>query len=197
MSSRGFLDEPNAKCLHPMKDAICTKSGKKKKLFESKHATKAHISCLKHNRRNCLSDIPFISYYYPVGEDKDGLKLYKCVRGTLALEGLHQKLRQLVRGFSSSPRFMKALVTVFLGRWNQRIEIEIRGMSKKYDGLYDGNLLDEEIEKMAAWNLDDEPPHSEWISTSSHTSQQVKHLGSLIQHLSVAAIWKLKKIQIH
>lgn len=128
MSSRGFLDEPNAKCLHPMKDAICTKSGKK--LFESKHATKAHISCLKHNRRNCLSDIPFISYYYPVGEDKDGLKLYKCVRGTLALEGLHQKLRQLVRGFSSSPRFMKALVTVFLGRWNQRIEIEIRGMSK-------------------------------------------------------------------
>jgi hypothetical protein len=28
-------------------------------------------------------------------------------------------------------------------------------------------MLDEEIEKMAAWNIDDEPPHSEWISTST------------------------------
>jgi hypothetical protein len=28
-------------------------------------------------------------------------------------------------------------------------------------------MLDQEIEKMAAWNIDDEPPHSEWISTST------------------------------
>lgn len=41
-------------------------------------------------------------------------------------------------------------MTVFLGRWNQRIEIEIRGMPKKYDSIYDGNMFDEEIEKMAA-----------------------------------------------
>lgn len=50
------------------KDVICTRSGKR--LFKSKHAKRAHLSCLKHIRRNCLSDIPFVSYYYPVGEDK-------------------------------------------------------------------------------------------------------------------------------
>lgn len=92
----------------------------------------------------------------------DGLVLYKCIRGTSALEGLHQKLRQLVRGFNSSPRFMKALVTVYLGRWNHRIEIEVRGMSKEYNGLYDGILLDEEIEKMACWGQE-EPPHPDWV----------------------------------
>jgi len=147
------------------KDIPCAKTGRG--LFATKHGKRAHLSALKHIRRNCLSDIPFVSYYYPVGEDKDGLTLYKCIRGTSALEGLHQKLRQLVRGFSSSPRFMKALVTVYLGRWNQRIEIETRGMPREYDGLYDGMLLDEEIEKMAAWNTQGSPPHPEWVSCNS------------------------------
>jgi hypothetical protein len=149
------------------KDMVCAKSGKK--LFATKHGKSAHLSCLKHIRRNCLSDIPFVSYYYPIGEDKDGLPLYKCIRGTSALEGLHQKLRQLVRGFSTSPRFMKALVTIYLGRWNQRLEIEVRGMSTEYDGLYDGNLLDEEIEKMTEWNIDD-IPHPDWIPLNAFQS---------------------------
>ena len=62
------------------KDMPCAKTGKG--LFATKHGRKAHLSTLKHIRRNCLSDIPFVSYYYPVGEDKDGLTLYKCIRGT-------------------------------------------------------------------------------------------------------------------
>eukprot|EP00956_Cyclotella_meneghiniana_P031801 scaffold84980_cov33-Cyclotella_meneghiniana.AAC.2 len=98
------------------KDIPCAKTGRG--LFATKHGKRAHLSALKHIRRNCLSDIPFVSYYYPVGEDKDGLTLYKCIRGTSALEGLHQKLRQLVRGFSSSPRFMKALEIEKMAAWN-------------------------------------------------------------------------------
>lgn len=159
------LEERYMSVYRVFKDVVCAKSGKT--LFSSKHAMKAHRSCTKHIRRNCLSDIPFVSYYYPVGEDKDSLTLYKCIRGTSALEGLHQKLRQLVRGFSTSPRFMKALVTVYLGRWNHQIEIEVRGMPKKYEGLYDGFLLDEEIEKLMAWGDQDEPLHDEWISSTS------------------------------
>ncbi len=146
------------------KDVVCTKSGKA--LFATKHGKSAHLSCLKHIRRNCLSDIPLISYYVPLGEDKDGLMLYKCIRGTSALEGLHQKLRQLVRGFSTSPRLMKALVSSFFLRWNQKIEIEARGLHKRYDGLYDGNMLEEEIEKMARWKDCDEP-HPGWIPTKN------------------------------
>ena len=159
------LEQRYMRVYDTFKDIPCAKTGKG--LFATKHGKKAHLSTLKHIRRNCLSDIPFVSYYYPVGEDSDGLTLYKCIRGTSALEGLHQKLRQLVRGFSSSPRFMKALVTVYIGRWNQRIEIEIRGLSEEYSGLYDGILLDEEIEKMASWNNDGTPPHSEWVPCNS------------------------------
>ena len=93
------------------KDVVCTKSGKA--LFATKHGNSTHLSCLKHIRRNCLSDIQCLSYYFPLGEDSNGLMLYRCVRGTSALEGLYQKLRQLVRGFSTSPRLMKALVSTF------------------------------------------------------------------------------------
>jgi hypothetical protein len=163
------------------KDVVCTKSGKT--LFGTKHGKSAHLSCLKHIRRNCLSDIPFVSYYYPIGEDSDGLTLYKCIRGTSALEGLHQKLRQLVHGFSTSPRFMKALVTVYLGRWNHRLEIEIRGMSKKYEATYDGELLDEEIEKMLRWRVQDvPPPYSEWVPAS--TFQSTGEIFGLIDPVS-------------
>ena len=150
------------------KDIVCTKSGKK--LFETKHGKSTHLSCLKHIRRNCLSDIPSVSYYYPVGEDKDGLVLYKCLRGTSALEGLHQKLRQLVRGFSTSPRLMKALLSTYLLRWNQNIEVEVRGLSDEYDGLYDGNEIEEEIAKMAKWKNRVVPPHPDWISTRNVAS---------------------------
>jgi hypothetical protein len=65
---------------------------------------------------------------------------------------------------------MKALVTVYLGRWNHRLEIEVRGMAKKYEGVYDGLLLDEEIEKMILWNNQEEPPHSDWVSASTFQS---------------------------
>lgn len=165
------------------KDAVCTKSGKT--LFGTKHGKSAHLSCLKHIRRNCLSDIPFVSYYYPIGEDSDGLTLYKCIRGTSALEGLHRKLRQLVRGFSTSPRFMKALVTAYLGRWNHRIEIEIRGMPKKYEAVYDGELLDEEIEKMLSWRGQDVPPFSDWVPAS--TFQSTGEVFGLIDPVSTNA----------
>jgi hypothetical protein len=65
---------------------------------------------------------------------------------------------------------MKALVTVYLGRWNHQIEIEVRGMPKKYEGLYDLLLLDEEIKKLVAWGDQDEPLHDGWISATSFKS---------------------------
>lgn len=93
------------------------------------------------------------------------------------MEGLHQKLWQLVRGFSTSSRFMKALVTVYLGRWNHQIEIEVRGMPKKNEGLYDLLLLEEEIEKLVAWGDQDEPLHDGWISATSFKSTMERLLG--------------------
>ena len=95
-------------------DIKCAKSGKA--LFAKKEAKSLHDTTLQHIRKNCFSDIPLVSYCIPHGEDKDGLTLYKCIRGTDALEGLHQKLRQLARGFNNSPRLMIALISDFFLR---------------------------------------------------------------------------------
>ena len=111
-----------------------------------------------------------IKYYIPVGEDEDGLKLYKCIRGTSALEGLHQKIRQLVRGFANSPRLMHSMVSDFLLRWNQDIEVNIRMLNKKYEWFYDGEMIEDEIDKMSGWSNRKTTPHPEWISTKSVTS---------------------------
>ena len=60
---------------------------------------------------------------------------------------------------------MFAVLTNFFTIWNQNIDIRLRGLSKKYYGLYDGNIIEDEIEKMAAWPNREEPPHPEWAST--------------------------------
>eukprot|EP00986_Skeletonema_menzelii_P003893 scaffold1261_cov155-Skeletonema_menzelii.AAC.3 len=145
------------------KDIVCHKSGKK--LFGSAAAIAQHKATLKHIRRNCLSDIPFCSYYTPLKRDRDGLRRWACHRGTSANEGLHQKLRQLVRGFSNSPRFLKAIISEYLLMWNQNIDVKTRGLSSKYYGLYDVQLLEDEIEKLSAFL--DEPVHTEWVSSKS------------------------------
>ena len=54
----------------------------------------------------------------------------------------------------------------FLLRWNQNIDIHVRGLSKKYDGLFVGSRLEDEIEKMGRWQNRNAPPHPEWSSSS-------------------------------
>ena len=49
--------------------------------------------------------------------------------------------------------------------WNQNIDVKTRGLPSKYYGLYDGQLLEDEIEKVSAFL--DEPSHSEWVSSKS------------------------------
>ena len=73
----------------------------------------------------------------------------------------------LVRGFSNSPRFMIALLSDFFLRWNQNIEVTVRGLHKKYDGIFEGSMIEDEIEKMAMWEGRVAPPHPEWSSTKN------------------------------
>ena len=63
--------------------------------------------------------------------------MLRCIRGTNAVEGFHQKIRQLVRGFNVSPRFVLALLHEFIYRWNVDLEIQVRGLSKeRYGGWH-------------------------------------------------------------
>lgn len=157
------LEERYIRVYNAYKDIVCVK--KNKALFSSAESKKAHKSLLKHIRRNCVSDVPFVNYYIPVREDKNGLTIYLCIRGTSKNEGLHQKLRQLLRGFSNSPRFVLALVSDFMLRWNQNIDVNVRGLPKLYDAMFDGELLEAEIEKMWKSKQRRTTPHPEWISS--------------------------------
>jgi hypothetical protein len=80
-------------------------------------------STLKHIRTGCLSDIEGLSYCVQVDEDKIGIPMYKCIRGTSALEGFHQKIRKLMRGFNISPRYAVAVLSEFIHRWNHDIDV--------------------------------------------------------------------------
>jgi hypothetical protein len=159
------LEKRYTEVFNQYKDIECSKSGKK--LFSTAKSLAVHKATIKHIRRNCLSDSPGVSYYSPIRKDRYGLTIYHCHRGTPGNEGLHQKLRQLVRGFSNSPRYMFALLTDYFRVWNQNIDIALRSLPSKYDGLYCGDLLEDEIEKMAKWKHRETPPHPEWVSTRS------------------------------
>ena len=72
------------------------KDSKTGKMLFNEKAWNLYRSTLKHIQTGCLSDIPGIAYYVQIGEDSMGIPLFTCVRGTSALEGFHQKIRQLI-----------------------------------------------------------------------------------------------------
>jgi hypothetical protein len=135
-----------------------------KPLFNKK-AWGLHKATLRHIRKGCLSDIDAMSYYVHIRDDKYGVPIYRCIRGTSALEGFHQKIRQLIRGFNISPRYAIALLTEYIYRWNHDIDVRIIGLPSKYANFYDGPEIEEEIEITSMWDEVDKPPHPEWHST--------------------------------
>ena len=103
-----------------LKDIPCSKTGKA--LFATKEARAVHKSTVKHIKRNCLSDTPLRSMYTPEREDRHGLMIYTCHRGTPTNEELHHKMRQAIRRFATLPRLAHALLTDLFNAWNQNIE---------------------------------------------------------------------------
>lgn len=136
------------------------------KPFFNDRAEKVHKAILKHIRRNCLSDIPGVSYYIQVGTDKLGIPLLKCCRGTSALKRLHQKLRQLIRGYANSPCFARALVFEFIYRWNHDLDVAARGLPSEYGHFYEGSALEKEIQIMTGWG-NELDAHPNWVSATS------------------------------
>jgi hypothetical protein len=102
-----------------------------------------------------LSDIPGKSYYILTGIDEHGLPKMRCVRGTSALEGFHQKIRQVLRGFHVSPRYGLALLHEFVYRWNLDIEINVCGLPDLYR-VYETFRFEDEQEATRDWGLN--PP---------------------------------------
>jgi hypothetical protein len=70
-------------------------------------------------QKGYCSDPPGISLYYVVGYDKDGLPLYRCIRGTNMTEGgVHTHLRSRLPTSGASVRHINAALKDFILRHN-------------------------------------------------------------------------------
>jgi len=158
------LEKQFSRVVNLMANLTDNKTGKP--LFGPK-AWSLYKSTLLHIRKGCLSDIPDLTYYIRIGEDSMGIPVFRCLRGTSALEGFHQKVRQLVRGFNVSPRFAIALLYEFIHRWNHDVDIRILGLPRRYANYYDGWEIEDEIEAGCTWEELEEPPHPD-IECTKH-----------------------------
>ena len=86
------------------------------------------------------------------------------------MEGFHQKIRQLVRGFIILSRYALALLFLFVHRWNHDIDVRILGLLTKYLNFYDGWEIEQEIEVCSTWEELLDKLHSEYASTRHYKS---------------------------
>jgi hypothetical protein len=151
--------------------------------FFCKKAWNLYKVTLRHIKKDCLSDMPGVSYYIRLGEDSNGIPLYKCIRGTSALEGFHQKIQKALRGFSSSPRLAIAILHEFIYRWNHDLDITTRGLSKEYTHSYDGSAIEEEMVQLQGWDIES-PPFDDWQPTFEFASTG-ERFGLAFEHPSI------------
>ena len=113
-----------------------------------------------------------MNYYYTTGVTKDGFPIYKCIRGTSALEGYHRHLRALVAQGCISPRLLIALLRCFNYRWNVERSVDNEDLPPFYSGWYSHWNVESSQDATANWF--DEPVHSDWISTKEFVSSGEK-----------------------
>lgn len=76
---------------------------------------------LIHAKRGCLSDPQNVPLYYEKGRDKDGLTLWRCVRGTSDVEGaVHQKISYKFRAWNAGPEYADSALAILRDRHNVR-----------------------------------------------------------------------------
>lgn len=101
----------------------CTSNPKGKKLFSSESHKEAE-GILRVAHLGLISDPPGISLYHKIGIDRDGLPLYRCVRGTNSIEGgIHMPLRRTFGSLQASPEFGDTLLCNIRHRHNTTVSL--------------------------------------------------------------------------
>jgi hypothetical protein len=73
-------------------------------------------------REGYLLDPPGIPLYYLMGADRDGLKIYRTVRGTNSLEGgFHMVVRHILGSLRASPELVECILINWILRRNIRV----------------------------------------------------------------------------
>ncbi|KAI0369360.1 hypothetical protein BV20DRAFT_1113655 [Pilatotrama ljubarskyi] len=115
----------------PFKDATTGQP-----LFNDASWQKA-VNVLENVRAGYYSDPPGIQLYMVCGKDREGLTLYRCVRGTNNVEGgIHQNVIRRFGSFNASPRFAVNLLRDYRLCHNLKVgTLNRTGMP--YRGSYD------------------------------------------------------------
>jgi hypothetical protein len=75
-------------------------------------------------RAGYLSDPPGISLYYLMGKDRDGLNIYRTVRGTNSIEGgVHMVVRRIFGSLRASPELAECILINWILRRNTRVHL--------------------------------------------------------------------------
>lgn len=75
-------------------------------------------------RKGYLSDPSGISLYYLMGKDRDGLNIYRTVRGTNSVEGgVHMAIRRIFGSLQASPELAECLILNWILRRNKRVRL--------------------------------------------------------------------------
>jgi hypothetical protein len=100
------------------KGIICTANGHKKPFF-SKEACGMADRLVETATLGYLSDPSDIALYFRMGKDKDGLQIYRTIRGTNSVEGgVHMTVRRVFGSLQASPELAECLLLNWILRRN-------------------------------------------------------------------------------
>lgn len=104
------------------RDVKCTILHGRAQCFFSKEARQMSERLLETARRGFLSDPSGISLYYRMGSDKNGLTVYRTIRGTNSVEGgVHMAVRRVFGSLQASPELAECLLLNWIGRRNKKV----------------------------------------------------------------------------
>jgi hypothetical protein len=172
------------------------KKDSKGTLLLSKQNREDFLNILEHCRIGCLSDPENVELYQKIGSDKNGLNLYRCIRGTNKAETYRQKLIRRFSAFRASPRFADALLSESRHRYNSRLAIRIR---KAYDACHYDQYFTEAIQLLTE-KIYGRPLHPNWESSdwdfqvSTGVARQVKFSRHLLDPIAANVTFKNKEL---
>jgi hypothetical protein len=113
-----------------------------------------------------LSDPFDVPIYVKVGLDRDGLQVYRCIRGTNSVEGgVHRHVHRKFNSYNAGPQLSNALLLDYRAR--QVLDVGIKNRTgRKYRGHYNFGLKDALHAMYLKLQLDLPASLAKWTNTS-------------------------------
>ena len=125
----------------------------------------AELTALRdHALKNCLSDPPGIALHNEIKTDRDGLKLFRHMRGNSHIESSHQKLNHVFHGmYNAGLPYVCSIIVLQTHRYNVDASVRHRAGFPKI-GHYSHDVI-EDINKLHS-KVFGQPRYSFWTPES-------------------------------